>query len=521
MREVRIDKTWWQALMIILLALGIFFRFVNLDRKVYWGDEVFTSFRLSGYTVAELKQQIGNGRVVSIEDFQRYQYPSPEKNAADTVKSLALEDSQHVPLYYVMTRFWVQWFGNSVTATRSFSAVISLLVFPCLYWLCKELFESLVITWVAIALIAVSPFQVLYAQEARPYSLWIVMIFLSSAALLRAMRVKTKASWGIYGLTVALGLYTHVFFTLVAIGHGLYLTIIERFRLSKTLTSYLLSSLIGILAFVPWIWVIINAPSQFDAQSWMNTKSSFVSICIRWAGIVSRAFLDLGVGPDDSFKRLIPLIPLILLVLALIAYSLYFLYRHAPQRVWLFVFTLTGITALAFMLPDFVLGRRYGTSRFITPCILGIQLSLAYLLATKITSPLISNQQQKLWRLITVVLISIGVLSCTLSSQAQMWWNKLPDINKHYPQIAKIINQTPQPLLITDAPPIHLGTLSYLLDSKVQLQLVTDTNIPDIPKNFSDVFLFSTSDSLRIGIEKEYNSKTKQIYEQLWKLELR
>jgi uncharacterized membrane protein len=102
-----------------------------------------------------------------------------------------------------------------------------------------------------------------------------------------------------------------------------------------------------------------------------------------------------------------------------------------------------------------------------------------------------------------------------------MWWNKLPDINKHYPQIAKIINQTPQPLLITDAHPIHLGTLSYLLDSKVQLQLVTDTNIPDIPKNFSDVFLFSTSDSLRIGIEKEYNSKTKQIYEQLWKLELR
>jgi uncharacterized membrane protein len=204
MREVRIDKTWLQALMIILLALGIFFRFVNLDRKVYWGDEVFTSFRLSGYTVAELKQQIGNGRVVSIEDFQRYQYPSPEKNAADTVKTLALEDSQHVPLYYVMTRFWVQWFGNSVTATRSFSAVISLLVFPCLYWLCKELFESPVITWVAIALIAVSPFQVLYAQEARPYSSWIVMIFLSSAALLRAMRVKTKASWGIYGLTVTL-----------------------------------------------------------------------------------------------------------------------------------------------------------------------------------------------------------------------------------------------------------------------------------------------------------------------------
>lgn len=45
-----------------------------------------------------------------------------------------------------------------------------------------------------MALIAVSPFHVLYAQEAREYSLWTVTILLSSAALLRAMRVKTKLS---------------------------------------------------------------------------------------------------------------------------------------------------------------------------------------------------------------------------------------------------------------------------------------------------------------------------------------
>jgi uncharacterized membrane protein len=34
---------WLRFFIIILLFLGIFFRFVNLDQKVYWIDEAFTS----------------------------------------------------------------------------------------------------------------------------------------------------------------------------------------------------------------------------------------------------------------------------------------------------------------------------------------------------------------------------------------------------------------------------------------------------------------------------------------------
>ena len=40
-----------------------------------------------------------------------------------------------------------------------------------MYWLCLELFESSVTAWLAVAIIAISPFQIVYAQEARPYSL--------------------------------------------------------------------------------------------------------------------------------------------------------------------------------------------------------------------------------------------------------------------------------------------------------------------------------------------------------------
>ena len=34
---------------VVLLVLGIFFRFVNIDRKIYWHDEAYTSLRVAGY----------------------------------------------------------------------------------------------------------------------------------------------------------------------------------------------------------------------------------------------------------------------------------------------------------------------------------------------------------------------------------------------------------------------------------------------------------------------------------------
>lgn len=509
--------TWLRFLIITLMVLGIFFRFANIEKKIYWGDEVFTSLRISGYTLTEMNQDLWSGRVVGIEDLQKYQYPSPEKSAIDTIKGIALEESQIVPLYFVMARFWVQWFGNSVAVTRSFSVFLSLLTFPCLYWLCQELFKSSLISWIAIILIAVSPFHVLYAQEARPYTLWIVMILLASATLLRAMRLKTTASWGIYAVTVTLGLYTQVLFGLVAIGHGIYIIVIERFRLSKTLTSYLVASLVGVLSFVPWLLVIIHKPAE-STINWTNTKSTFLSSLARWSGIVSRAFLDLGVGPDDSLKRLIPLVPFILILLALISYSIYFLYRQTSQRVWLFVLTLIGVTAIAFIVPDFVLGKRYGTTRFITPCILGIQLSLAHLLAIKTTSFFVSNQRQKIWEIVAFMLVLLGVISCTISSKAEMWWNKAPDKNKDNLQIAEIVNQSNQPLMIKDGDLIPVQVLGYLLEPKVRFQLVKESDIPKIPDGFSDVFFLQPSESLRSGIERSYNSKIKLIHGTLGKL---
>lgn len=215
-------------LLIVLLVLGVFFRLVNLDRKVYWHDEAYTSLRIAGYTAEKVNQNLFNGQVIGIEDLQKYQRPNPEKGLVDTINTLVIDDAQHPPLYYIVVRLWVQWFGNSVAVTRSLSALISLLVFPLVYYLCLELFESSLVGWVAIALIAVSPFHVLYAQEAREYSLWTVTILLSSWLLLRASRLTSQGreniwqDWGLYAIAFVLSLYTFSLSVLIGIGRALH-----------------------------------------------------------------------------------------------------------------------------------------------------------------------------------------------------------------------------------------------------------------------------------------------------------
>lgn len=510
-------------LVIVLLLLGIFFRFVNLDRKVYWFDETFTSLRISGYTESEVVKQVCNGQQIGVEDLQKYQQLNASKTLTDTIKSLAVEDPQHPPLYYVMTRYWVKWFGNSVAVTRSLSALISLLVFPSIYWLCLELFNSLLVGWVAMGLVAISPFHVLYAQEARQYSLWTVTILLSSAALLRAIRLKTKISWGMYALTVTLALYSFLFSGLVAIGHGIYVVITESFRLSKTVTAYLLASILSIIAFMPWFFVVINHSSQLSQTTeWTASKLSRLTLIKLWSLNLSYFFFDFSSYDENySWVKYISLC-LRCALIVLVGYSIYFLWRNTPRRVWLFVFTLIGVTGLALVIPDLIsASQRSKTGRYLLPCYVGIQLAVAYLLSSQITSSV--NLKRGKWRLVTIAIVSLGVLSCAISSRAETSWHK--DLNYYTPQIVHIVNSSPRPLLISFCQKIWaLGDempLSYMLNPTVKLQLLDELKPqqPQIQNSFSDVFLLDPTALFRANLEKKY--KLEAVYPEklkLWKI---
>jgi uncharacterized membrane protein len=148
-------------LVVILLLLGVFLRFVNIDKKYYWYDEAFTCLLISRYTQTEVLHEISSGQLVGAKDLMKYQRPKRRKNLGDTVKSLAIEEPQLPSLYFLGVKCWAKLFGDSPAATRSFSVWMSLLAFPSLYWLCRELFALPSVAWIAVGLLAVSPWHVL------------------------------------------------------------------------------------------------------------------------------------------------------------------------------------------------------------------------------------------------------------------------------------------------------------------------------------------------------------------------
>jgi len=525
-------------LVITLLALGVFFRFANIDTKIYWYDETHTSLRVSGYTEAEAVQFLSKNQIITSETLQTFQRPNPERGISKIVQNFATEDAQHPPLYYLMSSVWMKWFGNSVAVRRSLSAFISLLSFPAIYWLCLELFQSSMTGAIAVGLIAISPIQVLYAQEARQYSLWTVTILLSSAALLRAMRLKTKASWVIYAVTALTSIYTFLFSGFVLVGHGLYVATVERFRASKIFIAYLLASLATLLLFLPWLLVVVQGLSKIQTTTaWTANNMTLPDLIREWIRNLVRTFIDWNSDSTSPFVSKVIFYLCTVALLLLVGYSFYFLCRSTSKQTWLFVVILTGCLGVPLVLSDVFLGGTRSTiGRYLFPCFLGIQLTVAYTIATKLGASLIKNWQQKLWQAIVFIVVSGGVVSCVISLQSEVWWTKY--YSNRLPAVAEIINQSQNPLLISDSQTGDLLTLSYLLKPNVKLivnPLCTNCGmtypsqseafIPTISGNFSDIFFFNL-DGYRKWLEKiatleDYKivNISPNLADRLWKLE--
>ncbi|MCC3407343.1 MAG: hypothetical protein JGK17_17470 [Microcoleus sp. PH2017_10_PVI_O_A] len=539
----RVHRIWLKFLIVIILITGIFFRFTNLDRKVYSFDESITSLRISGYTWTEMVQQDFQGKIISVQDLQRkYQQINPEKSWLDTVKGLATEEPQLPPLYFILARFWVQWFGPQVATVRSLSAWMSLLIFPSVYWLCWELFRSRRAGWMAVTIMAVSPFHVLYAQEARPYMMFAVLVLLSNAILLRAIALQkspatfkstfkstsklSKAVWLIYAIALTVGLYCSLLFFLVILAHGIYVIITENLRFRQTLIAYLLASAAATLIFAPWIFVLVyNSPKvaatvglpHLSLSAISSLKPLIIITCrnlidIHWAGGIIK------LGSSNTTDLIIRLIVAILLILAVV-HSIYLLCYSSPKGVWLFVLTEIGITAILLIAVGGV------ADRYLVPYILGIQLAVAYLFTAKISAAT-NPRKQKLWQLGLIALISSEIVSCAVSSQSQLWWNKYPSSTKYNPSIAAIVNQSKKPLVICHGGNNITGkilSVSYLLKPQVELLLAVKPEQVKIPEGFSDVFLYRSTELLRFELEKVQKYKITPIYKPgdvwLWRLE--
>ena len=493
-QEWRSLPAWLRYGVIIILVLGIFFRFYNLDKKVYWIDETNSSLRSLGYTKTEFIENVFTGEVVTADTLQQYQRPDPERGWDDTMNAL-MGTAEHTPLYFMLSRAWVNLVGHSVTTMRLLTAILSVLVLPVLFWLCRQLFESPAVAWISVALVSVSPLHVLYAQEARPYSLVSLLTVLSSALLIRAMRSNQRRNWVLYGITITAGLYTHLLFSLVAMAHGLYVLlaekVIEKRQLTKSTISYLIAAGASFLALTPWIILLINNLEKVQASTRSLSDQNSLSYMIdHWFLNASRIFIDRELGGLN------------LIFVLLSFYGLFFLWRKGSRNAWLLVGTLVGVTFLTLVVPDLLLGgRRSIRIRYLFPPVIGVQMAVAFLFATQAVWA--RTWGQKAWRLLLVLLITGGIFADIASAQATVWWSKSVPRSSYYIPVAEIINQSNNPLVISDGPVTDTLSFSAWLEPDVHLQLALRPGQIRVPDGFDPIFLLNPSKQLRNRLTRQ------------------
>ncbi|NDJ22956.1 glycosyl transferase family 39 [Nostoc sp. B(2019)] len=522
MRHTKRSPSWLQFFIVVILVLGVFFRFFNLDHKIYWHDEVYTSFRAAGFTGQEIGDEIFQNQIISPQELQKYQRLKPGSTPVDTIKSLAVEDPQHPPLYFLMARFWMQVFGSSRTASRTLPALLSLLALVSMYALGRELFISRIAALLATALLALSPFDILFAQIARQYSFLTVCVIASSFFLLRALRLPTWYNWGFYALAVTLGLYSQPFFGLTLSGHIVYVLLAHLLaKNSKMRTEdshnlpgnqgkFSITNLIffaiaiatSLILFSPWLFVLkSNYQRVLDTTSWVKGDDILYRVKL-WILSFTALFLDL----DFGFNNIWTYIPR-LLILLLIAAAIYQC-RYTSRKTWLFILTVIFVPFLMLAVSDFLLEtQRSAVSRYLISCFPGVQLAVGYLLATKILN------RQRLWGGVMVALVTCSVVSCTVSAFSDTWWSNIPS---HFnAEMGRRVNAVSSPVLLSDGgyDGTNLGdllSLSYLLDDDVRLVLFGQppqleiSNVKSLLSGNSETFLFRPSPQLVQAIESKY-----------------
>ena len=131
----------------------------------------------------------------------------------------------NMSLYYLLLHFWLH-LGGSEFFVRSLSVLFAIASVPAIYLLGRRLFDSRV-GLIAAALLAVNAYHVQYSQEARAYSLMVLLCLLSSLCFLQCLAEPSRRNRAAYVLSSALAVYAQFFSALLVIAQWVSLSFIE------------------------------------------------------------------------------------------------------------------------------------------------------------------------------------------------------------------------------------------------------------------------------------------------------
>jgi len=134
-----------------------------------------------------------------------------------------IPDSESTPpLYYVLAWLWTRAFGTGEVGLRSLSALLGTLCVPAFWLAARELVSRRAALLVAV-LAAFSPILVWYSQEARAYSLLLLLGALSLFFFARALRAGAGRDLAAWAAFAALALTAHYFALFLVLPEAIWL----------------------------------------------------------------------------------------------------------------------------------------------------------------------------------------------------------------------------------------------------------------------------------------------------------
>ena len=136
-----------------------------------------------------------------------------QRSWSDVLSTFTVQ-GENGPLYNALLAAWVRIAGISEVAVRFPSAVAGVLALPAIYLLAKRLAGSQA-GLIAAGLLAISPYHIWYSQEAKMYSIIVLLAILSTLLLVEALTTARRPYWVAYVVVTTLMFYTHVVTVLI------------------------------------------------------------------------------------------------------------------------------------------------------------------------------------------------------------------------------------------------------------------------------------------------------------------
>lgn len=341
----------WVLVIFVLLAFGL--RLHNADFFSFWTDEGLTPLRAS-YPVSEIL----SNRVIIQE---------------------GITNDTHPPFFFLIIHFTRQLLGESDFAYRFPALLAGVLLLPLLAQVGRRL-RGVGLGLAAAGLAAINPLQIWYANEARMYTLAVLLVTAASYTLWRTIqktnhqKLSTKALLRpllIYILLAGFAFYTHYTAALLIAGQELFWLLILWRQGHKRLLGGM--ALLGLLIAAPLVpYTVPRFFSGYEANFYQVSPWTMLQDVVRFFALGRSvdfesapiivlnigAFLLLLVGlwrAKGAWQRPFLLVWLLAIVLGLMAGSLvkpmYQGVRHimlgSPAFLLLLGYGLVGLADLA------------------------------------------------------------------------------------------------------------------------------------------------------------------------------